>query len=85
MVIILVIIISLIIGFILGRRTRYKIKNYGVTRKMFLTLEKQEIDRKIQLACDLEDYEEALYYKYKMEKVERKLERVKRKEEKNKI
>lgn len=85
MVIILVIIISLIIGFILGRRTRYKIKNYGVTRKMFLTLEKQEIDRKIQLACDFKDYEEALYYKRKMEKVERKLERVKRKEEKNEI
>lgn len=85
MVIILVIIISLIIGFIAGRRTRYKIKNYGVTRKMFLTLEKQEIDRKIQIACDLEDYEEALYYKRKMEKVERKLERVKRKEERNEI
>ncbi len=85
MVIILVIIISLIIGFIIGRRTRYKIKNYGVTRKMFLTLEKQEIDRKIQIACDLEDYEEALYYKRKMEKVERKLERVKRKEERNEI
>tara|TARA_R110000751_G_scaffold194844_3_gene300231 strand:- start:191 stop:445 length:255 start_codon:yes stop_codon:yes gene_type:complete len=83
MVIILVIIISLIIGFIIGRRTRYKIKNYGVTRKMFLTLEKQEIDRKIQLDCDLEDYEEALYYKRKMEKVERKLERVKRKEQNN--
>lgn len=52
---------------------------------MFLTLEKQEIDRKIQLACDFKDYEEALYYKRKMEKVERKLERVKRKEEKNEI
>jgi len=80
MVIILVIIISLIIGFIIGRRTRYKIKNYGVTRKMFLILEKQEVDRKIQLACDLEDYEVALFYKRKMEKVERKLEKVKRRE-----
>ena len=50
---------------------------------MFLPLERQEIDRKIQLACDLKDYEEALYYKRKMERVERKLERVKRKEQNN--
>ena len=85
MEIILIVIISLIIGFIIGRRTRYKIKNYGVTRKMFLTLERQEIDRKIQLACDLKDYEEALYYKRKMERVERKLERAKNKEKNNEI
>ena len=85
MEIILIVIISLIIGFIIGRRTRYKIKNYCVTRKMFLTLERQEIDRKIQLACDLKDYEEALYYKRKMERVERKLERAKNKEKINEI
>lgn len=69
-----------IIGFITGRKYGYKIRNYGVTKKMFLTLERAEIDRRIQLACDLKDYEEALYLKKKMEKLDRKIKKIKLKE-----
>jgi|TARA_R110000751_G_C13459881_1_gene445244 hypothetical protein len=78
------IIISLLTGYIIGRYTRFRSKNYGVTRKMFLTLEKGEIDRKIDMALNLEDYESALLLKRKMERLERKINRVKRKEERKK-
>ncbi len=81
MKILFTIIISLLAGFLLGRRLRFRTKNYGVTRKMFLTLERSEIDRKIDIALDLEDYESALLLKRKMDRLERKLKRVKRKEE----
>ena len=72
---------SFIIGIIIGRNIRFRSKNYGVTKKMFLTLEKSEIDRKIEIALDLEDYESALLLKRKMDRLDRKLNRVKRKEE----
>jgi len=72
--------VSLLTGFFLGRYTRFKSKNYGVTRKMFLTLEKGEIDRKIDIALDIEDYELAFFLKRKMDRIEKKLKRVKRRE-----
>ena len=79
MITITCIIVSLIVGFITGRKVKWNVKNYGVTKKMFLLLEKQEIDRKIQFACDLEKYEVALQFKRKLEKIERKLKRLKNK------
>lgn len=77
------IILSSLTGYIIGRYTRFRSKNYGVTRKMFLTLEKGEIDRKIEVALDLKDYESALLLKRKMDRLERKLIRLKRKEKKS--
>ena len=77
-------VLGLLIGFFVGRRIRIRIKNYGVTRRMFLTLEKGEIDRKIEMALELDDYEQALLLKRKMDRIERKLNRVKRKEERKK-
>ena len=55
-------------------------KNYGVTKKMFLILERAEVDRRIQLACDLEEFEEAFYLQRKIERLDRKIARIKRKE-----
>tara|TARA_R110000751_G_scaffold55009_2_gene118069 strand:- start:1035 stop:1292 length:258 start_codon:yes stop_codon:yes gene_type:complete len=80
MKILLSILISLTTGYLLGRYTRFRSKNYGVTRKMFLTLEKSEMDRKIDIALNLEDYELAFFLKRKMDKLEKKLKRVKRRE-----
>tara|TARA_R110000824_G_scaffold191295_3_gene372943 strand:+ start:593 stop:871 length:279 start_codon:yes stop_codon:yes gene_type:complete len=77
------IIISLLTGYIIGRYTRFRSKNYGVTKKMFLTLERGEIDRKIEIALDVEDYELAFFLKRKMDKLERRLKRIKKKEIKN--
>jgi hypothetical protein len=80
--IIIYISLSLIVGFIAGRKYGYKIRNYGVTKKMFLILERAEIDRRIQMACDLEDYEEALCLKKRMENLDRKIKKIKLKESK---
>ena len=80
---IMLILIPSTLSFLLGRHLRYRSKNYGVTRKMFLTLEKGEIDRKIEVALDLKDYESALLLKRKMDRLERKLIRLKRKEKKS--
>jgi len=79
----ILILFSLLTGYIIGRYSRFRTKNYGVTRKMFLILEKSEIDRKIDIALDIEDYELAFYLKRKMDRLERKLNRIKRKEKKN--
>ena len=79
--ILLAVIISLITGFFFGRHTRFRSKNYGVTRKMFLTLERSEIDRKIDIALDLEDYESAMILHRKLHKLDKKINRIKRKEE----
>jgi len=75
------IIISSLAGFLLGRHLRFRSKNYGVTRKMFLTLERSEIDRKIDIALDLEDYESAMVLHRKLHRLDKKLKRIKRKEE----
>jgi len=75
-------VITFLLGLYIGRVWLYKIKNYGVTKKMFLTLEIGEIDRKIDIALDIEDYELAFHLKRKMERLERRLERIKRKEHK---
>ena len=77
---ILINLIVFLLGLYIGRVWLYKIKNYGVTKKMFLTLEIGEIDRKIEMALDMEDYELAFYLKRKMDKLERKLKRIKKKE-----
>ena len=61
---------------------RFRSKNYGVTRKMFLTLERGEIDRKIDIALNLEDYESAMILHRKISKLDKKLKRIKRREEK---
>ena len=47
---------------------------------MFLTLERGEIDRKIDIALNLEDYESALILHRKIYKLDRKIARIKRKE-----
>lgn len=73
---------SFFIGFIIGRRVRFKIKNYGVSKKMYLTLERTEIDRKIGMALELEDYEYAMVLHKQREKLDRKLKRIDRKNEK---
>ena len=73
--------LSLLIGFMFGRHLRFRSKNYGVTRKMFLTLERSEIDRKIELALDLEDYESAMVLHRKRDRLDRKLKKVKRRQE----
>jgi len=83
MEILIIVIPTLLLGFFLGRYTTFRMKSYGVTRKMFLTLEKSEIDRKIDIALGLEDYELALYLKRKYDRLERKLKRIKRKEKKH--
>tara|TARA_R110002020_G_scaffold29744_1_gene93846 strand:+ start:3791 stop:4036 length:246 start_codon:yes stop_codon:yes gene_type:complete len=75
---IIISLVSFLCGLYIGRVWLYKIKNYGVTKKMFLTLEIGEIDRKIEIALDLEDYELAFYLKRKMDRLERRLERIKR-------
>ena len=80
MMIILLLLLTFVVGFMVGRRLRYRVKNYGVTRKMFLTLEIGEIDRKIDIALDIEDYELAFFLKRKMDRIEKKLKRVKRRE-----
>ena len=82
MIVIITPILTFIIGLALGRRLRFRSKNYGVTRKMFLTLERSEIDRKIELALDLEDYESAMVLHRKRERLDRRLNRIKRKEDK---
>jgi len=76
------VIISSVSGFFLGRHLKFRSKNYGVTRKMFLTLERGEIDRKIEIALDLEDYGAAMTLHRKREKLDNKLKRVKKREEK---
>lgn len=73
--------LSFFLGFMLGRHIRFRSKNYGVTRKMFLTLERSEIDRKIDLALDLEDYESAMVLHRKRDRLDRKLKRIKYKQE----
>ena len=77
------ILLSLIVGYVFGRYTRFRIKNYGVTRKMFLTLERSEIDRKIELALDLEDYESAMILHRKRDKLDRRIKRIKKRNRKN--
>ena len=81
MTILFMVTISFLTGFLLGRHLRFRSKNYGVTKKMFLTLERGEIDRKIDIALDLEDYESAMLLHRKRERLDNKLNRVKRKEE----
>jgi len=81
--IILLLLLTFVVGFMVGRRMRYRVKNYGVTRKMFLTLEIGEIDRKIDIALDIEDYELAFYLKRKMDRLEIKLNKIKHKEKNN--
>ena len=78
----IILVLTFVVGFMVGRRLRDRVKNYGVTRKMFLTLERGEIDRKIDIALSLEDYETALLLKRSMDKLDRKLEKIKRKGEK---
>jgi len=77
------ILIGLVIGFLIGRNVRYRIKNYGVSRIMYLRLERSEIDRRIQLAVDLEDYEVALRLKTRMDRMDRKIARIDKREKKN--
>ncbi len=79
---IIYILIFFTLGFLLGRKIRFRAKNYGVTRKMFLTLERSEIDRKIGLALELEDYESAMILHRKRERLDRKIKRIKRRESK---
>tara|TARA_R110002020_G_scaffold138469_5_gene308513 strand:- start:486 stop:737 length:252 start_codon:yes stop_codon:yes gene_type:complete len=78
--IIIYILISFTLGFLLGRRIRFRTKNYGVTRKMFLTLERSEIDRKVEIALEHKDYESAIVLERKRNRLDKKLKRVKRKE-----
>ena len=80
MEIIIYILISFISGLVIGRRIRFRTKNYGVTRKKFLTLELGEIDRKVEIALEHKDYESANIKKRKRNRLDKKLKRVKRKE-----
>lgn len=80
MEIIIYILISFISGLVIGRRIRFRTKNYGVTRKMFLTLELGEIDRKVEIALEHKDYESAIILERKRNRLDKKLKRVKRKE-----
>ena len=80
MEIIIYILISFISGLVIGRRIRFRTKNYGVTRKMFLTLELGEIDRKVEIALEHKDYESAIILERKRNRLDKKLKTVKRKE-----
>lgn len=77
---IIFILISFISGFMLGKHIRFRSKNYGVTKKMFLTLERNEIDRKIEVALELEDYGTAMVLHRKRDRLERKLNKINRKQ-----
>lgn len=79
---IIYILISFTVGFLLGRNIRFRTKNYGVTRKMFLTLEVGEIDRKIEIALEHKDYESAILLERKRNRLNKKLKRIKRRESK---
>tara|TARA_R110000751_G_scaffold1251_2_gene4807 strand:+ start:1266 stop:1484 length:219 start_codon:yes stop_codon:yes gene_type:complete len=67
-------------GLVIGIRIRFRTKNYGVTKKMFLTLERGEIDRKVEIALEHKDYESAILLERKGNRLDKKLKRVKRKE-----
>jgi hypothetical protein len=67
-------------GLVIGRYSRFRTKNYGVTRKIFLTLERGEIDRKVEIALECKDYESAILLERKRNRLDKKLKRVKRKE-----
>ena len=65
---------------------KYIQKNHNkpeAVKKRFLSREKDKIDKKIESALYLEDYNAAMSLKGKMDKVEKKLNRVKRKEKIN--
>ena len=73
---ILISILGLVTGFLAGRHLRFRTRNYGVTRRMYLTLERQEIDRRIELALEHQDYETAMILHRKRERLDRRLKRL---------
>ena len=76
MIYLLLISTSFIFGFIIGRFFVYKIKNYGVSRKMFLILERQELLRDINKALEIKDYDLTISLHSKMERIDKKLKKI---------
>ena len=74
----LIILTSFSVGFFVGKSIRFRTKNYGVTKKMFLTLERSEIDRKIGIALELEDYGMAMFLHKKRDRLDRKLKKLRK-------